>query len=203
MKVFLWGRAWIGSVIYRTTTAATPPTRNMLRTSSTTSRPKYSSSTSWNGEDHRIRLHCMTRGTTKFNNGLVPRAHFLIQFEEGREKVIWVRKITFYQHFDWMLQLSSGRKWKKWETTLLFITMHYQGYTSLEVKGLSIYAAANWEATESWGRYKAMSSHWTVSHSSQTILSPLPTSSFWSLVGGKAWEEVPVVMCVWLCSTAY
>ena len=35
-----------------------------------------------------------------------------------------------------MLQSSSGRKWKKCETTLLFITMHYWGYTSLEVNGL-------------------------------------------------------------------
>ena len=34
-----------------------------------------------------------------------------------------------------MLQSSSGRKWKKCETTLLFIVMHYRGYTSLEVKG--------------------------------------------------------------------
>ena len=34
-----------------------------------------------------------------------------------------------------MLQSSSGRKWKKCETTLLFIAMHYQGDTSLEVKG--------------------------------------------------------------------
>ena len=34
-----------------------------------------------------------------------------------------------------MLQLSSGQKWKKCETTVLFIAMHYRGYTSLEVKG--------------------------------------------------------------------
>ena len=34
-----------------------------------------------------------------------------------------------------MLQSSLGRKWKKCETTLLFIAMHYRGYTSLEVKG--------------------------------------------------------------------
>ena len=34
-----------------------------------------------------------------------------------------------------MLQSSSGWKWKKCETTLLFIAMHYWGYTSLEVKG--------------------------------------------------------------------
>ena len=34
-----------------------------------------------------------------------------------------------------MLQSSSGRKLKKCETTLLFIAMHYRGYTSLEVKG--------------------------------------------------------------------
>ena len=34
-----------------------------------------------------------------------------------------------------MLQSSSGWKWKKYETTLLFIAMHYRGYTSLEIKG--------------------------------------------------------------------
>ena len=34
-----------------------------------------------------------------------------------------------------MLQSSSGRKWKKCEQTLLFIAIHYWGYTSLEVKG--------------------------------------------------------------------
>ena len=34
-----------------------------------------------------------------------------------------------------MLQLSSGRKWKKCEQMLPFIAMHYWGYTSLEVKG--------------------------------------------------------------------
>jgi len=46
----------------------------------------------------------------------------------------WARKITC-QRFDWMLQLSSGRKWKKCVQTLLFIAIHYWGYTSLEVKG--------------------------------------------------------------------
>ena len=34
-----------------------------------------------------------------------------------------------------MLQSSSGRKWKKCETTLLFIAMNYWGYMSLKVKG--------------------------------------------------------------------
>ena len=37
-----------------------------------------------------------------------------------------------------MLQSSSGRKWKKCET-LVFIAMHYQEYTSLEVKKHKVY----------------------------------------------------------------
>ena len=45
-----------------------------------------------------------------------------------RVRLSWARKIF------WMLQSSSGRKWKKCEQTLLFIAMHHWGYTSLEVK---------------------------------------------------------------------
>ena len=43
------------------------------------------------------------------------------------------RKIC--RRFDWMLQSSSGWKWKKCEQTLLFIAIHYRGYTSFDVKG--------------------------------------------------------------------
>ena len=45
----------------------------------------------------------------------------------------WAQKTS--ERFDWMLQSSSGWKWKKWEQMLLLIATHYWGYTSLEVKG--------------------------------------------------------------------
>ena len=34
-----------------------------------------------------------------------------------------------------MLQSSSGQKWRRCKQTLLFIAIHYWGYTSLKVKG--------------------------------------------------------------------
>ena len=55
--------------------------------------------------------------------------------EKGYLLPTWAQKITC-QCFDWMLQSSSGWKWKKCEQTLLIIVMYYWGYTSLEVKGL-------------------------------------------------------------------
>ena len=54
--------------------------------------------------------------------------------EKGYLLPTWVQKITCWC-FDWILQLSSGWKWKKCEQTLLFIPMHYWWYMSLEVKG--------------------------------------------------------------------
>ena len=57
----------------------------------------------------------------------------LVQSSINREKVICYQ-LEFGKYlcrrFDWMLQSSSGWKWKKCEPTLLFIAMHYWGYTS-------------------------------------------------------------------------
>ena len=49
MYIVLCGWAWTGSAMWKTTTAAAPPTRNTLSRSSNTSLPKYSSSTSCDG----------------------------------------------------------------------------------------------------------------------------------------------------------
>ena len=57
-----------------------------------------------------------------------------INREKGYLLPTWAQKITC-RHFNWMLQSSSGWKWKKCEQMLLFIAMHYWGYTSWEVKG--------------------------------------------------------------------
>ena len=59
------------------------------------------------------------------------------KWREGYVLPTWARKITS-QSFDWMLQSSSGQKWKTCEQTLLFIAMHYWGCTSLEVKERSV-----------------------------------------------------------------
>ena len=56
-----------------------------------------------------------------------------LNIEKGYLLLTWVQKIAC-QCFDWMLQSSSGQKWKKCKTTLLFIAIHYWGYTSSEVK---------------------------------------------------------------------
>ena len=58
---------------------------------------------------------------------------FSVGYCINREKVICYH--LEFGRFDWMSQSSSGRKWKKCETTLLFIAMHYRGHASLEVKG--------------------------------------------------------------------
>jgi len=57
-----------------------------------------------------------------------------INREKGYLLPTWAQKITC-RRFNWMLQSSSGQKWKKCVQTLLFIAIHYWGYTSLEVKG--------------------------------------------------------------------
>ena len=55
-----------------------------------------------------------------------------INRERGYLLPTWAWKISC-QCFKWMLQLPSGQKWKKYDQMLLFIALHYWGYTSLEV----------------------------------------------------------------------
>ena len=56
-----------------------------------------------------------------------------INREKGYLLPTWVWKITC-QCFDWILQSSSGQKWKMCKQTLLFMAMHYWRYTSLRSK---------------------------------------------------------------------
>ena len=51
------------------------------------------------------------------------------------DRKISVTNLSSESNFDWILQSSSGWKWKKCKLMLLFIAMHYWGYTSLEIKG--------------------------------------------------------------------
>ena len=55
-----------------------------------------------------------------------------INRERGYLLPTWAWKISC-QCFKWMLQLPSEQKWKKYDQMLLFIALHYSGYTSLEV----------------------------------------------------------------------
>ena len=58
-----------------------------------------------------------------------------IGHEKGYLLSIWVWKITC-QRLDWMLQLSSGWKWKKYVIHVIgSYSMHYWRYMSLEVEG--------------------------------------------------------------------
>ena len=75
---------------------------------------------------------------------------FDLQWHVGCLLPTWVRKVTC-QHFDWMLQSSSGWKWKKYSQTLLFIAMHYWGSSlSVDITPIPSYTSDLQSCSSRW-----------------------------------------------------
>ena len=99
--------------------------------------------------------------------------NYTIIREKGYLLPTWVWKITCWC-FNWMLQLSSGQKWKKCKQTMLFIAMHYWGYRSKVGEDCSslLASSSSWQLTTwSFSQRQRCLCRWNFPHIPRDFLS--------------------------------